>query len=92
MLAGEIVFYDSNTNKPLFHVGRNTMEDFLVDSRNHGWLTFSSDHVKWEHVKVLDGGHVVSVDGTYLGLALPEEDGSRTLYQINIVSVAGYDE
>mmetsp|Transcript_26436 Transcript_26436/g.34430 ORF Transcript_26436/g.34430 Transcript_26436/m.34430 type:complete len:161 (-) Transcript_26436:81-563(-) len=88
---GEITFYDSNTGKPLFvaPTGR-TMEDFLFESRNHGWPSFRDDEVVWENVRCLPDGETVSVDGTHLGHNLPDQKGSR--YCINLVSVAGNPE
>ena len=85
---GELTFYDSNTGKPLFIVPRGrSLEQFLRESRNHGWLSFRDEEVLWENVRCLPGGEVVSVDGTHLGHNLPDKRGSR--YCINIVAVAG---
>jgi len=87
--AGEtITFYDSNTGKPLFAapVGRTTQE-FLEESRKHGWPSFRDDEVVWDNVRCLRGGEAVSLDGTHLGHNLPDANGSR--YCINLVSVAG---
>lgn len=69
---GEITFYDSNTGKPLFIAprGRN-MEEFLVESRAHGWPSFRDCEVVWDSVRVLPDGETVSVDGTHLGHNLP---------------------
>ena len=86
--GSEITFYDSNTGKPLFMAPRNrSMEDFLKESRSHGWPSFRDDEVNWEHVRVLPNGETVSVDGTHLGHNLPDRKGSR--YCINLVCVAG---
>jgi peptide methionine sulfoxide reductase MsrB len=83
-----IVFYDSNTGKPLFRAPVNrSWEDFLKESRSHGWPSFRDDEVAWENVRVLPGGETVSVDGTHLGHNLPDSKGRR--YCINLVSVAG---
>ena len=84
----QITFYDSNTGKPLFiaPVGRS-MEDFLAESRAHGWPSFRDDEVVWENVRCLENGEAVSLDGTHLGHNLPDRKGSR--YCINLVSVAG---
>ncbi len=89
IMEGEkITFYDSNTGKPLFiaPVGR-TMQQFLNESRAHGWPSFRDDEVVWENVRCLKNGEAVSVDGTHLGHNLPDKNGSR--YCINLVSVAG---
>jgi len=63
------------------------MDDFIIESRNEGWLSFRDDEVVWSNVRILDNGEAVSVDGTHLGHDMPDKGGSR--YIINIVSVAG---
>jgi peptide methionine sulfoxide reductase MsrB len=84
----EITFYDSNTGLPLFIAPRGrSMEDFLVESRAHGWPSFRDQEVNWEQVRVLKDGETVSLAGTHLGHNLPDAKGSR--YCINLVSVAG---
>eukprot|EP00984_Skeletonema_dohrnii_P014597 scaffold6149_cov90-Skeletonema_dohrnii-CCMP3373.AAC.2 len=84
----EITFYDSNTGKPLFYAPRGrTMEEFIKESRNHGWPSFRDDEVEWKNVRLLENGETVSVDGTHLGHNLPDRKGSR--YCINLVCVAG---
>ncbi len=81
-------FYDSNTGKLLFTAPRNrSMEEFLKESRAHGWPSFRDAEVNWEYVRVLPNGETVSVDGTHLGHNLPDGKGSR--YCINLVCVAG---
>lgn len=83
-----IMFYDSNTGKPLFQAPVNrSWQEFLKESRSHGWPSFRDDEVVWENVRVLPGGETVSVDGTHLGHNLPDAKGRR--YCINLVSVAG---
>lgn len=64
-----------------------SMEDFLLESRRHGWPSFRDSEVNWEYVRVLSNGETVSVDGTHLGHNLPDKKGSR--YCINLVCVAG---
>mmetsp|Transcript_8121 Transcript_8121/g.12549 ORF Transcript_8121/g.12549 Transcript_8121/m.12549 type:complete len:115 (-) Transcript_8121:76-420(-) len=87
-IGGEITFYDSNTGKPLFCAPRGrSMEDFLQESRAHGWPSFRNEEVNWEYVRCLKDGEAVSVDGTHLGHNLPDFKGPR--YCINLVSVAG---
>mmetsp|Transcript_1257 Transcript_1257/g.3630 ORF Transcript_1257/g.3630 Transcript_1257/m.3630 type:complete len:166 (-) Transcript_1257:987-1484(-) len=83
-----IEFFDSNTGKLLFTapVGR-TMDQFLIESRAHGWPSFRDEEVNWEYVRCLKDGETVSVDGTHLGHNLPDSKGSR--YCINLVCVAG---
>jgi peptide methionine sulfoxide reductase MsrB len=83
-----INFYDSNTGKLLFTAPKGrTMDDFLMESRSHGWPSFRDPEVNWENVRCLQGGETVSVDGTHLGHNLPDGHGSR--YCINLVCVAG---
>ena len=84
-----VTFYDSVTGKPLFvaPLGRSA-EDFIEESRIHGWPSFRDTEVVWQNVRVLrKSGETVSVDGTHLGHNLPDRKGNR--YCINLVSVAG---
>jgi peptide methionine sulfoxide reductase MsrB len=87
--TGPIEFYDSNSGKLLFTapIGR-TMDDFLIESKAHGWPSFRDVEVNWDYVRVLPDGETVSVDGTHLGHNLPDRKGNR--FCINLVSVAGY--
>jgi peptide methionine sulfoxide reductase MsrB len=87
--ADDVVnFYDSNTGKLLFTAPQErSMDEFLVESRAHGWPSFRDGEVNWENVRCLKDGETVSVDGTHLGHCLPDASGSR--YCINLVSVAG---
>ena len=64
----QIEFYDSVTSKPLFKVpvGR-TMEEFVKESRAHGWPSFRDNEVVWSNIRILPNGECVSVDGTHLG-------------------------
>mmetsp|Transcript_13710 Transcript_13710/g.28731 ORF Transcript_13710/g.28731 Transcript_13710/m.28731 type:complete len:161 (+) Transcript_13710:144-626(+) len=86
--SSKIEFFDSNTGKLLFTapIGR-TMDDFLIESRAHGWPSFRDAETNWENVRVLSDGETVSVDGTHLGHNLPDRHGNR--YCINLVSAAG---
>lgn len=61
----ETTFFDSNSQKPLFHapVGRSLMQ-FKHESREHGWPSFRDEEVYWENVRVLEDGECVSIDGT----------------------------
>lgn len=87
-VSSVMVFYDSVTGQPLFVAPRGrSIDDFVVESRNQGWLSFRHDEVVWSNVKILKDGEAVSVDGTHLGHDMPDKEGSR--YIINIVSVAG---
>eukprot|EP00804_Cyclotella_cryptica_P009006 CCRYP_003121-RA/>CCRYP_003121-RA protein AED:0.07 eAED:0.07 QI:269/1/1/1/1/1/2/164/178 len=91
--ANQIQFYDSNTGKSLFTIGGNvgstkrSIQEFLEESRKHGWPSFRDEEVNWENVRVLKNGETVSVDGTHLGHNLPDGKGSR--YCINLVCIAG---
>jgi len=87
----EITFYDSVTGKPLFIGPRGrTFEEFVKESKSHGWPSFRDEEVVWENVRCLRDGEAVSVDGTHLGHNLPDGKGNR--YCINLVSVAGNPE
>jgi len=90
--GGEMAFYDSNTGKLLFRGPRDrTVEEFLSESRSHGWPSFRDAEVNWEYVRVLPGGETVSVDGTHLvGHNLPDGKGNR--YCINLVCIAGHHD
>lgn len=83
-----IIFYDSNTGGPLFTapVGR-TFQDFVEESRKHGWPSFRDAEVNWDNVRVLPSGETVSTAGTHLGHNLPDASGNR--YCINLVAIAG---
>lgn len=86
-----IKFYDSVTGALLFKapVGRS-MEDFVKESRSHGWPSFRDEEVSWDHVRCLTNGECISETGTHLGHNLPDRSGNR--YCINLVSVAGQPE
>jgi len=87
----EITFYDSNTGKPLFYAPKErSFEQFVRESKQHGWPSFRDCEVNWDLVRCLPNGECVSVDGTHLGHNLPDSTGNR--YCINLVSVAGYPE
>lgn len=86
---GPITFYDSVTGKPLFvaPIDRSP-EQFVEESKVHGWPSFRDQEVVWENVRVLkNSGETVSVDGSHLGHNLPDKNGNR--YCINLVSIAG---
>ena len=87
--SGVTTFYDSVTGKPLFRapIGR-TWEEFIDESKKHGWPSFRDQEVVWENMRCLSNGEAVSVDGTHLGHNLPDRKGNR--YCINLVSVAGH--
>ena len=58
-----VTFYDSVSGKPLFQapIGRS-VDDFIAESKVHGWPSFRDDEVVWENVRVLksSGGETVS--------------------------------
>ena len=86
-----LTFYDTVTNKPLFKAPQGrTWEEFISESRSHGWPSFRDEEVLPEYLRVLQNGETVSVDGTHLGHNLPDGKGNR--YCINIVCVAGKNE
>ncbi len=81
-------YYDSNTGSPLFHAPVNrSFEEFMRESRAHGWPSFRDEEVNWTYVRVLPDGECVSIDGTHLGHNIPDARGNR--YCINLVSIAG---
>lgn len=83
-----ITFYDSNTGLPLFTAPRGrTWDEFIKESKAHGWPSFRDLEVNWENVRCLKNGESVSIHGTHLGHNLPDRNGNR--YCINLVSVAG---
>merc|ERR1719343_924632 len=85
----QVKFYDSVTGAHLFTapIGRS-WEDFIKESRSHGWPSFRDQEVNWEGgVRCLKNGECVSDTGTHLGHNLPDGSGNR--YCINLVSVAG---
>ena len=80
-------YYDSVTGNPLFvaPIGRS-LDDFLAESREHGWPSFRDEEVVWEHCRVLPDGEAISTAGTHLGHNIPDERGNR--WCINLCSVA----
>eukprot|EP00546_Thalassionema_frauenfeldii_P006993 CAMPEP_0178922776 /NCGR_PEP_ID=MMETSP0786-20121207/16345_1 /TAXON_ID=186022 /ORGANISM="Thalassionema frauenfeldii, Strain CCMP 1798" /LENGTH=165 /DNA_ID=CAMNT_0020597185 /DNA_START=76 /DNA_END=573 /DNA_ORIENTATION=+ len=84
----QIQFYDSNSGKLLFSAPKGrTWDQFVKESKSHGWPSFRDEEVNWDYVRCVPGGEAVSVDGTHLGHNLPDGKGNR--YCINLVSVAG---
>ena len=50
--AKEITFYDSNTGNPLFTAPRGrSWEEFVAESRSHGWPSFRDEETIVENVK-----------------------------------------
>lgn len=87
--GGPVTFYDSVSGKPLFLAPVNrSVDDFIAESKVHGWPSFRDSEVIWDNVRVLkSSGETVSTAGTHLGHNLPDKNGNR--YCINLVSVAG---
>jgi hypothetical protein len=75
-------FFDSTTGAELFVI-RRSRDEFLADSKSHGWPAFVAEEVNWSNVRVLRSGEVVSLNGTHLGDLI----GSR--FCINLVCIAG---
>jgi len=90
--GGPVMFYDSVSGKPLFKAPVNrSVDEFIAESKVHGWPSFRDDEVIWSDVRVLkSSGETVSVGGTHLGHNLPDRTGNR--YCINLVSIAGNPE
>jgi len=85
---GPTTYYDPADGKPLFIAPKNrSFEDFLKESKAHGWPSFRDDEVVWDNVRCLPNGEAVSLAGTHLGHNLPDGKGNR--YCINLVSCAG---
>ena len=66
---------------------RMIIEEFLEESKSHGWPSFRDDEVNWDNVEELWNGEIVSKNGTHLGHNLPDTQGNR--HCINLVSIAG---
>mmetsp|Transcript_10807 Transcript_10807/g.39638 ORF Transcript_10807/g.39638 Transcript_10807/m.39638 type:complete len:236 (-) Transcript_10807:248-955(-) len=87
--GGETTYYDPTTGKPLFIAPKGrSVDEFIAESKSHGWPSFRDEEVVWENVRILPDGETVSVDGAHLGHNLPDRKGNR--YCINLVSCAGY--
>lgn len=84
----EVTFCDSVTGKALFVAPRGrTWEEFVDESRRHGWPSFRDEEIVTENVRMLPNGETVSTSGTHLGHNLPDAHGNR--YCINLVAIAG---
>jgi peptide methionine sulfoxide reductase MsrB len=85
-----ITFYDTISGLPLFVAPRNrSMEQFVEESRAHGWPSFRDAELVLENLRQIRGTHgeIVSAAGMHLGHNLP--DGLNR-YCINLVSIAGH--
>jgi peptide methionine sulfoxide reductase MsrB len=87
--GGPVTFYDSVSGKPLFEAPKGrSVDEFIAESKVHGWPSFRDEEVVWDNVRVLrSSGETVSTVGTHLGHNLPDKNGNR--YCINLVSIAG---
>ena len=63
------------------------MEEFLDESKHHGWPSFRDQEVIWNDARVLEDRLNVSLAGTHLDHDLPDYHGNR--YCINLVCIAG---
>uniref|UniRef100_A0A7S4QFW1 MsrB domain-containing protein n=1 Tax=Ditylum brightwellii TaxID=49249 RepID=A0A7S4QFW1_9STRA len=77
-----MLFYDSNTGKPLYEAPKGRgWDEFLRESRAHGWPSFRDPEVIWDDVRCLKNGEAVSMAGTHLGHNLPDGKGNRKYNQ-----------
>ena len=75
---GEVTYYDPVDGKPLFVAPRGrSFDEFLAESRAHGWPSFRDNGVVWDNVRCLPNGEAVSLAGTHLGHNLPDHSGNR---------------
>jgi len=89
--TGPTIYYDSVHGKSVFKapIGR-AFDEFLAESKAHGWPSFRDDEVDWDSVRVLPNGETITVDGVHLGHNLPDGKGNR--YCINLICIAGSPE
>jgi len=82
-----IKFYDSVTSILLFVAPkRRTMNDFLTETKKHGWPSFREFEIVKKNLIELNNGRIISKDGTHLGHNIP--DGNNR-YCIDLVSISG---
>jgi hypothetical protein len=83
-----IEFFDSVFGRRCFVAPVNrTFEDFVTESKHHGWPSFRDNEVDWRNVRVIAKGETVTLDGVHLGHNIPDSLGNR--YCINLSCVAG---
>eukprot|EP00549_Striatella_unipunctata_P020435 CAMPEP_0118719658 /NCGR_PEP_ID=MMETSP0800-20121206/29628_1 /TAXON_ID=210618 ORGANISM="Striatella unipunctata, Strain CCMP2910" /NCGR_SAMPLE_ID=MMETSP0800 /ASSEMBLY_ACC=CAM_ASM_000638 /LENGTH=173 /DNA_ID=CAMNT_0006627113 /DNA_START=19 /DNA_END=541 /DNA_ORIENTATION=- len=84
-------YFDSVTGNHLFTapMGRS-LEEYLIESKSHGWPSFRDEEVNWDYVRCLPNGECVSITGTHLGHNIPDSKGNR--YCINLVCIAGQEK
>ena len=79
-----ITFYDSNSGLALFRAPVNrTWQEFVNESKRHGWPSFRDDEVVWENVRCLKGGEAVSLAGARARVAAIE-------HHSNVRIILGY--
>jgi len=84
----ETVFYDSVCGLPLFVAPRGrTFEEFVQESKKHGWPSFRPEELISENVIIHKDGRMESKCLTHLGHNLPE--GGVDRYCIDLVCIAG---
>jgi len=91
-----VEYFDSIFGDRMFTapMGR-TFEEFILESRKHGWPSFRDAEVDWENVRILPGGEAVSTNGVHLGHNIPDKDeqgNPRNRYCINLCCIAGDPE
>lgn len=83
--SGTVTFCDPVTGKPLFIAPKGrSWDDFVVESKKHGWPSFRDAEVVTENVRLLSDGETVSSDGTHLGHNLPDYMGACVVCNVQI--------
>ena len=87
--CGLTTFFDSVCGLPLFVAPQNrTFQDWERDTNDHGWPSFRPPEIVTKNIVIdIDGQHVYSICGTYLGTYLPDAQGDR--YCIDLCCIAG---
>jgi hypothetical protein len=60
--------------------------DFLSESKSHGWPSFRDPEVIWDDTRCMKNGEAVSLAGTHLGHNLPDKKGNRTYFVLMSLS------
>jgi len=83
-------FYDSNTGNLLFTAPRDrSWDDWIEESKNHGWPSFRDTEVNWDYVRVLPNGETVSVNGTHLVSAFkPVVSTAKACFMLRALPIA----
>jgi len=87
----ETVFYDSVCGLPLFVAPRGrSFDEFVKESRKHGWPSFRPEEMVSENVIIHSGGRMESKCFTHLGHNLPDGIFNGVdRYCIDLVCIAG---